>query len=277
MTLTATKEAARTTRSRGIPYYLSRLLMKAPLHRALVRAAECHLLADIDLPRPLLDVGAGDGIFAWTLFDEQLEVGIDPAGASLREALPLGMYRNLAQAFGAPLPFRDGTFASILSNSTLEHIPDLDPVVAELSRVLKMNGVCVITVPSDMFLDYTLGVRLFRALRLRPLANAYARWFNRISRHHHCDPPDVWRERLARAGLGLVEWRYYFGKAATGAMDASHYVGAPSLLTKRLLGRWALWPGKVRFIPLGRWLSGLAQPGASDAGAYLLLVCRKTQ
>jgi hypothetical protein len=59
--------------------------------------------------------------------------------------------------------------------------------------------------------------------------------FNRFSRHHHCDSPNVRRERLARAGLSLVEWRYYFSKAATGAMDASH------------------------------------------VGAYLLLVCRKTQ
>jgi SAM-dependent methyltransferase len=175
------------------------------------------------------------------------------------------------------LPFRDGAFASILSNSTLEHIPDLAPVLAEFSRVLADGGVCVITVPSDQFLDSTAGVRFFRLLRLKPLAGLYGRWFNRISRHHHCDSPSVWNERLAQAGLSLLEWRYYFSKGSTGAMDIAHYVSGPSLLTKRLLGRWVLWPNKVRLLPLGRWLGRLAQPGARDGGAYLLLIARKTQ
>ena len=263
--------------SKGVEYYLKRLLREVPLHRALVRAAECDMLAAVEMPRPILDVGAGDGTLAWALFDQPLEVGIDPDGNALLEAQRLTVYRNLAQAAGAPLPFRDGSFACLLSNSTLEHIPNLEPVLAEFSRVLGENGLCIITVPSDQFLDLTFGVRFFRFLRLRPLARLYAGWFNRISRHHHCDPPQVWHERLARAGLSLLEWRYYFSKGSTGAMDIAHYVSGPSLLTKRLLGRWVLWPGKVRFLPLGRWLGPLAQPGARDAGAYLLLIARKTQ
>jgi SAM-dependent methyltransferase len=269
-------QATRPT-SKGVEHYLTRLLREVPLHRALVRAAECHMLAEVEMPRPMLDVGAGDGTFAWALFDRPLEVGVDPDGQSLLEAQRLHMYHNLARAAGTPLPFRDGSFASLLTNSTLEHIPDLEPVLAELSRVLAEDGVCIITVPSDQFLDSTFGVRFFRFLRLGPLARMYAGWFNRISRHHHCDPPQVWNDRLARAGLSLIEWRYYFSKASTGAMDIAHYVSGPSLLTKRLLGRWVLWPGKVRFLPLGRWLSPLAQPGPREAGAYLLLVSRKTQ
>jgi SAM-dependent methyltransferase len=159
-----TTEATRPV-SKGVDYYLTRLLREVPLHRALVRAAECDLLAALEMPRPLLDVGAGDGTFAWALFDEPLDVGADPDGGALQEARRLAVYRNLAQAAGAPLPFRDGAFASILSNSTLEHIPDLAPVLAEFSRVLAEDGVCVITVPSDQFLSTPPAEAAGRALR----------------------------------------------------------------------------------------------------------------
>jgi len=260
-------------------YYLERLLTKVPLHRALLRAAECRLLSEHEqeLARPILDLGTGDGSFAWVLFTEPPEVGIDPNVKALREARRLGAYLSLAVGTGASLPFRDGSFASVISNSTLEHIPDLEPVIAEMGRVLAPGGTAVITVPSERFFDFTFGVRLFRFLRLGPLANLYRRWIARVSRHYHCDPPAIWRERLAQADLSLLEWRYYFSSASTSAADVAHYISAPSLLTKRLLGRWVLWPGKVRLLPLARWLSPLAQPGPPATGGSLLLVCRKAR
>jgi SAM-dependent methyltransferase len=43
-------------------------------------------------------------------------------------------------AMDAPLPFRDGTFDLILSDSTFEHIQDGSRMAAELGRVLKVGG-----------------------------------------------------------------------------------------------------------------------------------------
>ena len=43
-------------------------------------------------------------------------------------------------AMDAPLPFRDGTFDLILSDSTFEHIQDGSRIAAELGRVLKVGG-----------------------------------------------------------------------------------------------------------------------------------------
>ena len=40
----------------------------------------------------------------------------------------------------APLPFQDGTFDLILSDSTFEHIQDESRIAAELDRVLKVGG-----------------------------------------------------------------------------------------------------------------------------------------
>jgi SAM-dependent methyltransferase len=46
------------------------------------------------------------------------------------------------------LPFRDGTFDAVTSGETLEHLDDDEAAVAELSRVVRSGGICVVTVPA---------------------------------------------------------------------------------------------------------------------------------
>jgi SAM-dependent methyltransferase len=46
------------------------------------------------------------------------------------------------------LPFRDGTFDAVTSGETLEHLDDDEAAVAELARVVRPDGVCVVTVPA---------------------------------------------------------------------------------------------------------------------------------
>jgi SAM-dependent methyltransferase len=45
------------------------------------------------------------------------------------------------------IPFENGTFDSILSTEVFEHIFNLDELLAELNRVLKLNGQILITCP----------------------------------------------------------------------------------------------------------------------------------
>ena len=54
-----------------------------------------------------------------------------------------------------------------------------------------------------------------------------------------------------------------------------HCMTVPSLLTRRLLGRWVLWPDKRKVLPLARLLRRWVDPGPADAGAgaYLLFSC----
>jgi SAM-dependent methyltransferase len=253
--------------------FAERLLREVPLFRVLVRAAECRLFAEIDLPEPVLDVGCGDGTFVRALAPATAWAGVDPDAKSVRAADRLGAYRLLAVAEGARLPFPDAAFGAVVSNSTLEHIPEVEPVLAEMYRVLRPGGTLVVTFPSELFYDYHFGTIVLSLLG--PLAGAYRRWVRRVARVHHADPPEVWRERLERLGLTVERWRYYFSRRSTAAMDLGHYVSAPSLLTHRLLGRWVLWPGKVRWLPVARWLEPLTRPGPSDRGSFLLFVCRK--
>ncbi len=255
--------------------YIEPHLAEVPMLRVLLRSVECLLLSEVPMERPLLDIGSGDGHFAATLFTDPVEVGVDMDRVTMREAQKRGAYRNLIQASANQLPFRDGCFRTILCNSTLEHIPEVDQALAEASRVLQADGVLLTTPPSEYYNRYMLPVQIGRLFRIRAPGEWYLRWFNRKARHFHVDPPDVWMRRFEAAGFVVLQWRYYFPFISHIIFELSHYASVPSLLVKRLLGRWVLWPGKARLKPLQRAVNLVARAGPADQGAALFFVCRK--
>lgn len=255
--------------------YTNRLLREAPLFRAMVRAAECRLFSEIDLAEPVLDIGCGDGSFVQALAPEGRWAGIDPDRKPLLTARHVPQYSLVSVAAGGALPFPDNAFGSVVSNSTLEHILDVEPVLREMYRVLRPGGTFAVSFPSERFYDYHFGTMAASRLRVSSAADAYRAWIRRIARVHHADTPDVWRRRLEGVGLTVERWRYYFSRRNTAFMDITHYVSAPALVTHALLRRWVLWPGKVDVMPLARWLAPFTDPGREDDGSFLLFVCRK--
>ena len=257
---------------------LEQHLKSLPAFRALLRAVEARFYQDLlPLAEPVLDVGCGDGHFASVAFPRPLTAGIDPAAGVLREARQWGAYRLLAQASGDALPYANAAFATVVSNSVLEHIPDVEEVLAEIGRVLQPGGRFLFCVPGDHFTELLFFPQLFRRLRLEGLARAYERYFNRIARHHHCDGPEVWRARLERAGLQLDEAFYYFSARANHALDLGHYFGAPSLVCKKLFGRWILVPRRWNLALTERWLRTRYEEPLPEIGAYLFCIAHKGQ
>ena len=255
--------------------FLWQHLKALPAFRALLRAVEARFYQDLlPLAEPVLDVGCGDGHFASVAFPHPLTAGVDPESAVLGEAKERGAYRVLARALGNGLPYADGHFATVVSNSVLEHIPGVDAVLVEIARVLQPGGRFICCVPGDQFAELLLFAQIFRRLRLEPLAVAYERYFNRISRHHHCDGQDVWQERLETAGLKLESSFTYFSARATHALDLGHYFGAPSLVAKKLLGRWILAPKRWNLALTERWLRPLYEEPLPETGAYLFLIAQ---
>ncbi len=260
-----------------------RHLKDLPAFRGLLRAVEARFYvgrspvsADgLPLPRPTLDVGCGDGHFASVTWSRPLEAGLDPWWGPLTEARDRGAYGTLAQADGAHMPYPDAYFASAVSNSVLEHIPDLEPVLAEVARVLRPGAPFYFCVPGENFLPFLSLGRALDRLRLAPLADAYRRFFNRISRHHHCDAVPTWRARLERAGLALDRAWPYFSQGALTALEWGHYLGLPSLVAKKLTGRWVLWPSRANLWLAARWLRRYYQEPLPQAGAYLFFVAHK--
>jgi SAM-dependent methyltransferase len=234
-----------------------------PYFRGLLRAVEARFYEEIDLPGPVLDIGCGDGHFAAAVFDAPLDVGLDPWWAPLREAGQRGSYRGLTRAAGDSIPFPDGAFGSVISNSVLEHIPEVEAVLADMSRVLRPGGVMAFCVPNDHFSGNLSIGRAFDRLGWRAAGDAYRRFFNRIARHVHLDGPEVWTRRLAACDMEIEAYWHYYAPDALHVTEWGHYFGAPAWIVRQLTGRWLLAPTRWN---LG-WLYALLRPYYTQKGS----------
>jgi ubiquinone/menaquinone biosynthesis C-methylase UbiE len=100
---------------------------------------------------PVLDLGCGDLQFACCAGFPEKGIGVDYDFPSLQAgrwaASPL--WRTWADA--RHLPLADGSVPLCVSNSVLEHLPDLDQCLAEVSRVLRPSGLFIFTATLGTF------------------------------------------------------------------------------------------------------------------------------
>jgi len=219
-------------------------LSSLPYFRGMLRAVEHSLYARFDIPGPILDVGAGDGHFAEAYLTGQQSLGVDPWWQPLQEASSRKVYTLLVQADGSALPLPPASFAYAISNSVLEHIPNLQLVLNDIGRVMAPGGMFYFAVPNQHFRTDLWGMQVLNVLGLHSLATRYERFFNRIARHVNLDPPEVWLARLKLAGYSSVEYWNYFPKWALQMLERGHAAGLPNLLWKKTLGKWVLFPSR---------------------------------
>jgi SAM-dependent methyltransferase len=217
-------------------------ISQLPYFRGMLRAVEARYYQDIVLKEPVLDLGCGDGHFATTTFSQKIDFGMDPWNQPLKEANNHQFYGLCLQAAGAKMPFPNDYFQTVISNSVLEHIPELEPVIGEVSRVLKPGGKFIFCVPNHRFLSSLSISNFFDRIHCAKIAEVYRRFFNKISRHHHCDNPDIWKKRLDQVGLHNDRYWHYFSKHAFHTLEWGHYFGLPSLIWKKTINRWIISP-----------------------------------
>ena len=97
----------------------------------------------------VLDAGSGDGCFTKFLKDEGYDAtGMDISRLAIEEAS-----RNnpgipfLCNQLDQKWPFDDGTFDAIFSTEVIEHVYGTYEMFHEMNRVLKTNGLLIITTP----------------------------------------------------------------------------------------------------------------------------------
>lgn len=262
--------------SQELDAILWRHISSLPYFRGFLRAVEDRFYQDIRLPDPVLDLGSGDGHFAAAAFARRLSVGLDPWTAPTKEARQRDAYRLLVLGEGAQIPFAAGSFASVISTSVLEHIPDILPVLAEVERILKPGGKFVFCVPNHRFPKMLWGRKLLERIGFPGLGAGYARFFNRIARHAHTDSPAVWKGRLESAGFELMDSWDYFSPKALHILEWGHPLGLPALVSKKLFGRWVLVRRKWNLI--FPWLMTrpyMDHPKAED-GVCSFFIARRT-
>lgn len=88
----------------------------------------------------LVDIGCGGGLLAPYTAGYR-HVGIDLVGSALGRAAARGVVPVAAD--GARLPLADGVAHVVAAGEVLEHVADVDAVVAEVARILRPGGVVV--------------------------------------------------------------------------------------------------------------------------------------
>ncbi len=106
--------------------------------------AAYRLAAPLLPPGRVLDLGCGVGhSYAELAPRESVGVDVDPNALA-------GQSRETHAADMRRLPFPDGMFASVLSVQSIEHVPNPEAVLAEVTRVLEPNGRTVFVTPNRL-------------------------------------------------------------------------------------------------------------------------------
>ena len=251
-------------------------LSSLPQFRALIRAIEHRLLDDYKpFARPILDVGCGDGHFGAAALDGRVDVGIDLAASSLREARARRAYAHLVRADAPALPFRSETFGTVIANCAIEHIPDLRSTLGEIRRTLRPDGVLLLTVPTDRLERNFIIPRVLRRLGAGAAAGRYVAWFRAKQVHHHLYSREGWRAVLEEAGLRVAHLRGYMSARATARFELMHYAGLMNLACRQLTGYWVLWPWRPRFFLAERRLARFVAEPEHDDDSDLFIVATR--
>ena len=102
--------------------------------------------------KKVLDAGCGDGEIG-RLLKEQLEIdvyGIDISRKGVALAKQKGLHAKVAD-MSVAIPFADNMFDLVLSSATIEHVINPDKFLKEIRRVLKPNGILLVSTPNLSF------------------------------------------------------------------------------------------------------------------------------
>ena len=138
---------------------LTRAMELGPIRRAARRTADwvdlqySLILAQIARAAPrargrLLDVGCGDKPYE-AIFRPHVNeyVGIEHEGVFPTTNAAAADRRPDLYYDGNRLPFEDRSFDTVLSIQVLEHTPRPQPLVHEMARVLKLDGILILSAP----------------------------------------------------------------------------------------------------------------------------------
>lgn len=101
--------------------------------------------SELAAARRVIDVGCGEGqIGRRAAAGGAVVVGVDPTSTHLATARERAGGPTYVRGSATSLPFPDATFDHAVACLVLEHIDDLDDAIAEVSRVLALDGrLCV--------------------------------------------------------------------------------------------------------------------------------------
>lgn len=182
-----------------------------------------------DTKKKTLDIGCGEGIFYYELAKRGCHIiGIDyskEALANMRKKLEsVGIYPKIINADAQMLPVKSNSFQQIICLDVIEHLRDANAAIKDMSRVLKKNGVLILSVPNELYLAKPILPINFKE-HLRAIGHETAGFdYNEL------------KDMLESNGFKIVRYNYYiklFGRLMTE-------------LTFRAIGAKNIWKARTK-------------------------------
>ena len=230
-----------------------------------------------ELPRPLLDLGCGNGLVVRMLVERGIVerralFGIDLQQGDLARALNADIHTGLARADGRRLPFPDATFGSIVSNGVLGAIPDgVDQLLEEVMRVLRPGGSFVVTIPTDHFVDSLFWPRVLGRFSKSARRLYVTRINRRLDHHGPYQSAEEWCRRMEGKGLKVDRIEGFLSDRAGVIYNllAMHVFRFASVL------RWSpafLRSGAAALLRMALGRAYLREQGHGSRSAYVLIL-----
>ncbi len=122
------------------------------------RVRQVITLLDVERSSRVLEVGCGAGNIL-ELVSSDDRVGVDLSPFLLEKARArLGPSVTLSEMNAEALTFQDASFDRVYCSEVLEHVIDPGQVLAEMHRVLRPNGVAVVSVPDERAINRLKGL-----------------------------------------------------------------------------------------------------------------------
>jgi SAM-dependent methyltransferase len=227
------------------------------------RAAEIAVLREQvrqgRMQEPVLDLGCGDGLVTSQVLN-RVEIGLDPDTQAVAKAASTGIYTRFETVLVQDVALSDGSIGTVLSNSVLEHIEQIDAVLQRVSGLLRPGGRLICTMPTEAFSRWLL-------LPFSP----YARWRNQHYGHLNLWTVEQWRAHLQAVGLEIEEVRPYMRHSLVWLWDGLEllqriWIGRCRLFS---IGWKRLTPGQLNW--LAHHLSHLNLASAAPGGGRLIV------
>jgi len=248
---------------------LKAYLRERPLFLSLLRAKEAYLYRKyLPLARPSMDFGCGDGFFAGVAIGKnKIDLGLDVKESRIGEAIREGIYKKTVIYEGLTIPFEKKSITTLVSNSVLEHVSDLDRVIFEISRVVAPGGKVLTTVMTRKWEDYLLGTKI--------IGKSYQNILRKKQVHVNLLTRKEWDRKFEKNGFLIKKCIGHMDRTFCRFVEVFHYLSIPSLISFKVFNKWVLFSQLADFLYPRMFLTGIiskdVNPDESGALFYELL------
>jgi SAM-dependent methyltransferase len=184
------------------PELVSRILdssWKYSIASVMHKLEEGYYFRKISPKSPSLEIGTGNFVTSLCFFhDRQIDVASDVRDFSslFKQKSVSGIYKNYSLSDVHRIPFKNETFQDIILVHIVDHLPDINITLSELSRVLKKGG-------NLYFSGYSYYWKKLLKSKLDnkiPVFNSY---------HYNLFDEKEWEKKVNLHGMNLVDHGYF--------------------------------------------------------------------